>query len=347
MGVRYQVYPRDADSQILLHIRLLDPSNLLQQEAIGIIGVNLLYAAFFLHFEPDELIASLIDDLGPNRVEVDMIEFSGIGFRAVDNRLMSLRLVQMGLSKAAMFDSNGKVLQPSEVFYKNPVLVERGSFRPVCNVHFDILRSAKEKFLPRIEPEDQERVVTIAEIGMKNLATPEMTNPDARDFLARADVMCAAGMTVLISDFFEFYRLSGYLRQFTHKPIGISMGAVTIPEIFDPKYYTHLEGGLLEALGRLFRGDLSLFIYPYRNKLTGNITTVDNLELPSDIRPLYEYIRLAGRVIPLDNYSPDCLSIESREVYRKIGKGEVDWEQMVPPAVADLIKRRNMFGYHQ
>ena len=344
MGVRYQVYPRDQETQIVIHVRLLDPSNLQQQEALGIVGVNLLFGAFFLHHEPDQLVESLLDDLSKNRVEIDMIEFSGIGFRSVDNRLMSLKLVQLGLSKAAMFGPDGKVLQPSEVFYKRPVLVERGSFRPVTHVNLDILRAAREKFVERLPDADKERVVSVAEVTMRNLTTDYQT-PDARDFLGRADVLSTSGLTVLVSDFSEFYRLAGYLRQLTSKPIGVGLGAITVPEVFDPSYYTDLDGGLLESIGRLFRGDLTLFVYPFCDEKTGQIMTVENLELPANDRPLYDYAVRAGRIVGLDNHNPDCLRIQSREVLRMIASGDAEWEAMVPPAVAKLIKDRKLFGW--
>jgi hypothetical protein len=146
MGVRFQSRPRDQDSQIIIHVRMLDGTNALQQEALGIVGVNLLHGAFFLYAEPELLIESLLDGLTTDRIAIDMIEFSGIEFRQVDNRLMSMKLVQMGLSGAAMFDPSGRVLQPSEVLHKKNVLVERGSFRPVCHVNIDMLRAAHDAF---------------------------------------------------------------------------------------------------------------------------------------------------------------------------------------------------------
>jgi len=343
MGVRFQVYPRDQDSQILMHIRLLDDTNQQQQEALGIVGVNLLYGAFFLHHEPDELLDSLFDDLGPNRIEISMLEFSGIGFRSIDNRLTSLKLVQKGLSKAAMFGPDGKVLQPAEVFYKRPVLVERGSFRPVTNVNLDILRAAKEKFSAQLPVEDRDRIVSVAEITMRNLLADRDT-PDTRDFLQRADVLSASGMTVLVSDYSEFHRLAGYLRKQTSKALGVALGAVTIPEVFDPRYYADLDGGLLESLGRLFRGNLTLFVYPYCDKQTGAVMTAETLELPSDIYPLYDYARRTGLIVPLDNHNPDCLQINSRDVLKLIAKGDPAWEAMVPESVARLIKERKLFG---
>jgi len=344
MGVRYQVYPRDEDSQIIIHFRLLDNTNILQQEAIGILGVNLMFGAFTLHHEADQLIQSLHDNLGPARVEVDMIEFSGIGYRAIDNRIMSLNLVQRGLSKAAMFGPDGKVLLPSDVFYKRPVLVERGSFRPVTKVNLDILRAAKESFAARLPAEDRERIVCVAELTMRNLNDGN-ASPNIRDFLSRADVLSAAGLTVLVSDYFEFYRLASFLRNMTPKPLGLAMGAVTIPEIFNPEYYATLEGGLLESIGRLFKGDMTLFIYPYCDRVTGNLTTVESMELPPIAKPLYDYVNQTNQLVSLENHDPTCARIDSRDVLKKIASGDTSWEEMVPPAIVELIKERNLFGH--
>ncbi|MDB5388133.1 MAG: hypothetical protein JWM11_3779, partial [Planctomycetaceae bacterium] len=146
MGVKFQAHPRDQDSQVIIHVRMLDTDNALQQEALGIVGVNLLYGACFMHHEPEQFLESLLDNLSIQRLEIDMIQFSGIAFRHVDNRIMSLKLVQLGLSNAAMFAADGTMLQPSEVLYKKPILVERGSFRPVSHVNIDMLRCALEKF---------------------------------------------------------------------------------------------------------------------------------------------------------------------------------------------------------
>jgi|GEM_PF-2497303 len=168
MGIKFQAYPRDDDSQIIIHVRMLDGEAALQQEALGIVGVNLVYGAFALNHEPELLVDSLLDGLSTARIEIDMIEFSGIAFRHVDNRLMSLKLVELGLSGAAMFAADGDVLQPSKFFYRKPILVERGSFRPVCNVNLDMLRSAHEKF-SQLSDVNGKEVVQVMEITMRNL----------------------------------------------------------------------------------------------------------------------------------------------------------------------------------
>ncbi len=342
MGIKFQAYPRDEDSQIIIHVRMLDGEAALQQEALGIVGVNLVYGAFNLHHEPELLVDSLLDGLSTSRIEIDMIEFSGIGFRHVDNRLMSLKLVELGLSGAAMFAAEGEVLQPSEYFYKRPILVERGSFRPVCNVNLDMLRCAHEKFSEQPDVQN-EKLAQVMEITMNNLkADGEI---DRHDFLSRVDVMAACGMTVLVSDFFEYYRLAAYLSQFTQEQIAIVMGAGSLQQLFDEKYYTKLDGGILESFGRLFKNDLRIFCYPLLNTASNELTTCDNLDIKPDLRKLYDYLKDRGVISHLDNYNPDCLHVFSREILKKIRVNDDSWEQMVPQTVANVIKENKYFDY--
>src|SRR5258708_1688130 len=277
MGVKFQAHPRDEKSQIIIHVGMLDRENDLQQETLGIVGVNLLYAAFFLHHKPEMILESLLDSLTTQRLEIDMIELSGIEFRHVDNRVMSLKLVQLGLSGAAMFGPSGGVLQPSEVLRKHHILVERGSFRPVTKVNIDMIKSAHERFAtePEVEPD---QVVELMEVTMKNLlATGKI---DLTDFLARADLLAAVGKTVLISDYFEYFRLAAYLTRYTSQPIAVTMGVASLQELFQEQYYAELEGGILEAFGKLFTKDLRIYVYPLRDLSTAELSTLQNLKMP-------------------------------------------------------------------
>lgn len=343
MGVKFQSHPRDQDSQIILHVRMKDKENALQQEALGIVGVNLLYGAFFRFHEPEQLIESLLDNLTIDRIEIDMIEFSGIEFRHVDNRLMSMKLVQLGLSGAAMLGPNGRVLQPAEVLYKKNVLVERGSFRPVCHVHLDMLRSADAQFRKDVGTENGE-IVRVMELTMRNLRA-DGGEVNRSDFLARAEMLAAAGMTVLVSDYFQYYLLAAYLTQFTRKKIGVVMGAGSLRDIFDPQYYTELEGGILESFGRLFKYDLRLYIYPFLDPATNRLTTVDNLSVAPHLQKLYGYLVDNGSVRPLESYTAEHLAIFSRDALKRIQSGDPSWENMVPAEVAKVIKERRFLGY--
>jgi hypothetical protein len=347
LGLKFQTHPRDQESQIVLHVRMLDEEASLQQEALGIVGVNLLYGAFFMHHQPDLLVKSLLDNLSPDRIEIDMIQFSGIEFRHVDNRLMSLKLVQLGLSQAAMFDAKGNVLQPSEVLHHKPVLVQRGAFRPVTKVNMDMLRCARAALAksPRATGGEAGPVepFEIMEISMRNLLS-EGGEIDARDFLARADVLGAAGKTVLISDYFEYFRLASYLRRATSGPIAYVVGAGSVFQIFDEKYYAELDGGILEAVGRMFAKDLRLLVYPMLDLASGKVVTASNLELQGGIAPLYRYLLERGSIVELGDYDPVVLPILPRDVLRLIKLGDPRWEEMVPREIADVIKTRRYFG---
>ena len=351
MGVKFQAHPRDEDSQVLIHVRMRDHENGLQQEALGIVGVNLLYAAFFLHHQPHSMLESLLDGLTTERLEIDMVEFSGIEFRHVDNRVMSLKLVQLGLSGAAIFGPTGEVLQPSELLRKKAILVERGSFRPVTKVNMDMVHCAHERFAaePEVnEKQNEKQVVQLMEITMGNLlAAGEI---DLSDFLARADTLGAVGKTVLISDYFEYYRLAAYLTRYTAEPIAISLGVNNLVDLFNEKYYAELEGGILEAFGKLFTKDLRLYVYPLRDHATGQLTpgqlkTIENVEIPAAQRNLFQHLVERGRIKQLDNFDENVLHIFSRDVLKRIKERDASWESMVPAEVAAMVKHRQLFGY--
>jgi hypothetical protein len=343
LGVRFQSEPRAQPSQIIIHVRLLDQTNVEQQEALGVIGVNLLYGAFYLR-QPEKLISSLQENLVPGRIEVDMIKFSGPVFQSVDNRLMSLQLVSQGLTDAVMFKADGETVQPAEVFYKKAILVERGSFRPVTYATNDMLDGARRVFLKQSNCSEDELVV-LMEMTLEHLITGGQL--DHADFLARVDILGALGRTVLISKFAEYYRLAGYLFRYTNKPIGLVMGVPSLIEIFEEKYYTNLEGGILEALGRMFKGGLKLYVYPMINEASGKIVSATQIEVAPNLRSLFQYLIDNQYVQEITDYHPEYMRIHPPDVLAKLQSGDSGWERMVPPEVAHIIKQREFFGYRR
>ena len=342
MGVRFQTQPLAEPSQILVHVRMLDNENLPQQEALGIIGVNVIFGALYHHHDPRTLLESLMDNIAPGRVEVDMVKFSGPAFEKVDNRLMSLELVRLGLANAAMFTADGEVVQAAEVLYKKPILVERGSFRPVTKVTLDMLECAQAQFVQ--EPAVQgEQIVVLMEMTLKNLTTEG--GIDYKDFLDRVDLLGSLGKTVLISNYGEFHRLAAYLFRYTKKMIGIVMGVPTLRELFEEKYYADLEGGILESFGRLFKNALKLYVYPCRDSATDSLITAENLRVAPNLRHLYAYMIENLYIQGMRDFNPACLPILSRDVLAKIQQADASWEKMVPPQVAALIKDRKLFGH--
>ncbi len=346
LGIRFQAHPRAEPNQIIIHVRMLDKENLAQQEALGLIGVNLIHGAFYQYQSPEKLIGSLLDSLDTERIQVDMIKFTGPDFHYIDNRLMALQLVEQGLSDAAMFTADGEVVRADELLYKKTVLVERGSFRPLTNTTQDILDCAKARFLQEPKVVGEETVV-LMEITMQNLAA--WGGPggkiDHTDFIDRVEVLGKLGHTVLVSKFGEYFRLGAYLSRCTHKMIGIAMGVPSLIDLFQEKYYTNLEGGILESLGRLFKGDLKLYVYPVKDEKTGEVLTVQTLKVAPNLQNLYDHLVENHFIEPLEGYKPENLSIFSRAVLKLIQSGDAAWETMVPPAVAEMIKKGRLYGY--
>ena len=343
MGVKFQAEPGAGPSQIIIHVRMLDKENIKEQEALGIIGVNLVHAALYHHTDPTTVIASLIDGLNRDRIDVDMIKFDGPAFKGVDNRVMALQMVQQGLTDSAMFTANGDVVQSAEVLYRKAVLVERGSFRPVIKTTIDMLNCAQAMFVQ--EPQVQgEEIVVLMEMTLRNL-TSDGGVIDPTDFLERADLLGALGKTVLISNYARHFRLAAYLFRYTKKLVAIVMGVPSLREIFDEKYYTDLEGGILEAFGRMFKNDLRLYVYPMQDSATGAIITAGNLRVAPHLQHLYAYLLENRFIQPIRDYNDAFLPIFSRDVLAKLRAGDSAWEIMVPPQVAHIIKERKLFGY--
>jgi hypothetical protein len=344
LGLRFQAESGSDPSEIFIHVRMLDKESVRQQEALGVIGVNLLHGAFYLHREPEALIRSLLDNLTWERVEVDMIQFAGPAFARVDNRLMALQLVRQDLTEAAMFTAEGEAVQWAEVLYHKPVLVLRGSFLPVTRATLDVLERALEQFVREPDLKGEPPVVLV-EMTLRQLTTGERI--DETDFLNRADMLSALGKTVLISNFRRFHRLATYLSRYTKRPIGLAVGASKLAEIFDESFYNENEGGLLGGLGQLFKNPARLYVYPHLDLASGHRLTVESFPIPSHLRHLYAHLRENRLIQDIQNFNADLLSIRSQDVLSKIRSGDTSWEQLIPPPIVEIIKRDGLFGYRE
>jgi len=341
LGIRFQTRPQQPASQIDLHVVLKGKSGAQDQDTLGVLGVNLIYGARYLHQSPVELLLSLMDDLGPDLLEIDMVDFEGPAFEGIDNRLMALRLVQHGLTRAAMFQPNGKLVQPADTLYRKAVLVERSRFRPPTHLTMEMLDRAYEAFCrePDVRSED---VIVLSEMTLHNLT--ESDNINVEDFLHRVEILCALGKNVMISDYGAFYRLAQYLFQQTSLPVAIALGVPTLLRVFDEKYYEKLEGGILESFGRMFRNDMRLYVCPSLDDESGELITLQNLKIQPHLRHLYQHLMDNGYLHHLDAIEREHLSIDSDSVLKQIRGGDPAWESMVPAEVVDIIRERGLFG---
>jgi len=342
VGVKFQLDPLEGYNEIILHIRFRQTDARLQQETLGILGVNLLYGAFYMNDRPKDLLASLYDHLDKDQIEIDMVNFSGPRFMYVDNRLMSLQLVKNGMTDAVMFGPDGNNLHPAQELYKKNILALRGSFRPVTKVNMDMFEKAYEMFLAeKTVKADKARV--IFEITLANLRAEGEINE--RDFLDRAELLCSLGQTVMITNFQEYYRLVEYFAEFTKERMALAMGVYNLVQIFDEKYYRHLSGGILEAFGKLFFKDLKVYLYPLKDEKSGEFITSESLKVHPRMKELYKFFKYNGKMLDIKDYDPENLDIFSRKVLKMIGDCEEGWEEMLPEGVSDIIKEQRLFGF--
>jgi hypothetical protein len=341
-GMRMQTRPGGPINQLLLHYRLLDKDHLQQQEAIGIMGVNLLYAAYMFWDDLDRLLPSLIENLGEGRIEVDYFHCTGEDLRHHDNRLAALKMVQSGVAKAALVSPEGEVLQPSDAFYKRSLLLERGVFRPITKVNLDLLERARARFLQE-EGVEQARPMEILEMTTRNLMGHGAL--ETKDFLERMECIQLMRKHVLISSQGEFYLLQEYLERYTENLIGIVIGQPLLKEIFNEKYYQNLPGGILEGFGRLFKNALKVYVYPSFDPARSIPLRSDDLELSDPLKHLYHYLRSRDLLedLPAPN-TPLPYQPPSR-IAASIRSGNPEWEAWVPAEVARLIREKNYFDY--
>jgi hypothetical protein len=345
MGVRFQLEPNGEFNDVVLHVKLLDNDNNLQQQAVGVLGVNLMYACFYYHEIAPVFLLSLMDDLSRDRIQIDMIRFEGPVFSKVDNRLMSLHLVKYGFSDVAVFGPDGKNQQPSEVLYKKHIVVIRGRFRPIINVHLDMLNTGVKQFMQ--EPDvDKENVMVVTELtlqALKERDAAESDEIDEKDFLDRVDILCSLGQTVLISNFHEYYKLVAYLSKITKLKLGVVLGYPNLEYIFSEEHYQDLPGGILESFATLFSRKVKLFIYPTLRD--GVIWNCLRFHPPPHLIDLYRYLIANNKIEDIRHYNENNLNIQTDKVLQLIKQGAEGWEEYVPPEVAAMIKDRCLFGY--
>lgn len=343
VGIRFQLDPLEDYNEIVLHLRFKETDARLQQETLGILGVNLIYGAFYLNDNPKELLKSFYDNIDKDRLEIDMINFSGPRFMYVDNRLMSLQLVKNEMTNAVMFGPDGNNLLPAQVLYKRNILALRGSFRPVTKVNMDMFEKSKELFLAE-KKVDPEKTQIIFEITLSNLKA-EGGKINERDFLDRAELLCSLGQNVMITNYQEYFKLVEYFSEFTRERMALAMGVNNLIQIFDEKYYRDLSGGILEAFGKLFYRDLKVYMYPYKDQETGEFITSQNLKVHPRIKELYKFFKLNGKLVDIKGFNGDILHIFSRKVLQMIKDNEEGWEEMLPKGVSETIKAKRLFGF--
>ncbi len=341
IGVRRQLNPNEPPAEIVLHVRMLDETNWQQSEALGVLGVNLVHAAYHYADNPKKIIESLQDGMGQDkRIEIDLVHFSGHGFEQVENRLMNLHLIRSWHCRAVMFDSVGSSIVPASALRKRDPIVIRGSFKPPTKVHLDMQAAAIKQFSVE-EAVDESNVLVIAEITMNELSAPS-SDADS-DFLARVDLLNDLGFSVLISDYLRFFRLRSWIRRYTPNRIGIMLSVLDFDYLFAEEYYAGLEGGILEAFGKLFSDNTNVYVYPTIKQ--GKLITLDTVDVSPDLKFLLQHLIHNKAMVGAEIMNVANLSVSAREIVGQIPKGRGAWEQSLPPSTVNSIIEKGLFGF--
>jgi len=339
LGLRFQLSEDGKPNDLILHAKMLDNDNNLQQEAIGILGVNMIYSAYYHSDNPENLIASLIENLR-GRIEIDMVSLKGPDFKDFDQRLIALYLVRNRMSSVAMFDEHGEMTHASENLYKKHLMVIRGHYRPPTKVTLDVFESGLRQFKSQPEVEsDRARLVT--EITLENLIVDGKT--DEEDFLMRTKMLNGLGQKVFISDCNNHQKLINYLSDYKIQNLGLLIGARELNHIIHEKYQLNQDGRLLVAFGELFNRNIIIYVYPAYDD-DGNLLTAESLPVPQGIHFLYKHLLDCKQILPILGFDKELLKIQPRVIMNDLLSGEADWEDKLPPEVIKVIKENNYFG---
>lgn len=371
IGIKYQTAPEREPCTILVHCRMLEGTAQAQQESLGILGVNLIHGAFTESKNPNAILSGLLDDLSRDQMEVDCVEFQGPDFQHVDRRLIMLRLVQNGLTDAAIFNPSGEPMIPQETLYKKNVLLLRGRFRPLTRLHNDMLLGAASQFFCIEGEEDltlensngnggfdscvfRDDTEVILEMTTRDMLESgdllDWTSDiglDEAAFIQRMEAMSNMGYIVMLSSFQRYFSLAAYIRRYTQNAIVIAMGVPAVKQLFNQEYYKDLPGGILENFGRLLKFDLKLYVYPTLDPMTGELITADSIKVDPASQTLYDYIYQRGAVVPIKVYDQSLITVGdvSQRVVESIRTSTDEWESLVPRHVAHQIKSQRLWGY--
>ena len=337
IGIQFQAEPLAEPNTIKIHVKMYDKTRLQQAEVLGILGVNLIYGAFNLIENPEDLIHSLTDNMSEGRVEIDLIHFEGPTFKEVDNRLMCLELVKKELTQNVVFDSKGEISTLADEFFNIPVFVLRGEFRPITKVNMTLLELGQKQF-------EKDRSISssrpLLEITMTHLKK-EKGRVNNKDFLDRVDSLRHLNLPVMISNHTYYFEVKEALREITRAPIGSVIGGNQLEDFFNVDTYSRLKGGALEGASRLFDNDVSIYIYPYKTKEV--CQSLDTFFPNKRVTALVDHLKFNGHLADLSNCNEIEESVLSSYVRDLLEKDDDKWKELVPETVKNLIEKQKLF----
>ncbi|GAB3013024.1 TonB-dependent receptor [Niabella terrae] len=303
VGLRFQTEPDGPANEIVFHVRLLDNDTTLQQSILGVLGVNLVYAAYYYHQDVQLMIESLVDNVSRTSVEIDMVTISGPVFRNANDRLANLYLIAKGYSDAAVFDPQGRIHQSKDMLYKKDIMILRTKYGQKSKPNFGLFNKAVDQFKHSQQVSDGNLVVLL-EVLMSNLL--EADDNSSTDLVAlanRAEELCATGNNVIVSNFARNNKLARYLARCKPRSVGISTNISNLRTVFNAKKYgVNYTQELLSYISDLFSQNVKLYAYPYLNRSSGEVVTLRNIPVSPEARPLFDFLVVNGYIEDIEGY---------------------------------------------
>jgi hypothetical protein len=315
MGIRFQGEPGAAPSQVLLHVNLRDDSARLQQQAIGMLGVNLVYATFQQRENREVFLAGLFEDLTIERLEIDVIELDGPAFAGENATAWGLALLMRQMAHAVVFDG-GRAVEPSGVLRKRPLLILRGTFSHPELLDTALLESARR--LLTMEGPFERDPAALFELSVHHVQSSR--DVPEEQMLARVAELSAPG-PLIVTDYPETYLLARYLRRHTTEPVRFVVSVAAAAKILHEDYYRQLPGTLLEGLGRLLATNVKLYVAPLPlsvfeaalqdlpgkraiDSSSDGMVTLDELRPEGPMAHLLAYLMSSGRLVGMEHAAP-------------------------------------------
>jgi len=305
LGIRVQHEVGSPTNDIIIHVRLLDSDTRLQSKVLGILGVNLVFAAYYYADDQQTMIESLVDNLSIGSVEIDLVKVSGPVFENANSRLLNLYLIAKGFAKAAIFKPNGKAAQIKDYLYKKNIIILRTKYRQKSLPNFDLFNLAVEQFKKNTSAKEDDTVVLI-EVLMGNVLEEnlDLTSEDLKYFADRAELLCSTGNNIMVSNFRRNNHLAEFIKTFRPKNVGIATNVSNLRNIFNSENYNkeHYTNELLSYISGMFSKNVKLYAYPYLNKKNNEIVTTKNLGVSPEAKPLYDFLIQNHYIIDIENY---------------------------------------------
>jgi hypothetical protein len=317
VGLRFQLQPGSPANDVLLHINMRDPSNVLQQEAVGILGVNLIYAAFNELQTKETFLAGLAEDVVKERIEIDYLNLRGPAFEGWDRRTLLALLVSGGFAEAVFFPSKGLAVPPTDALYKKAVVLAPGYFGHGDAAHTQVHMRLLAAAIQELQKELGEAKVAPAGFFCLTAAPlmPDKPVPEVPDLLRRIEALLAAGGDVLLFRQSELYNMKTLVSRYTQAPVRFAVGISLMIQAFEG-IYGNLDGRLLEALARLLAQNVRIYAHPMsstelRERLKGfahsgwewsetnGMVSADQVRHAPPLGHLFAYLLASNFLVPM------------------------------------------------